>query len=510
MIHNVMYLLEEFYRQQPEKEAFVDQNGTLTVEQMRTFSRNAAKHLMQKQIIHEPVAVYMEKSNDALCAFFAVAYSGNYYSLYNPDHTDYRLEQIQSVLQARIVITSKDLFEHACDVFPNVEICLIDDLKKESTLEDSQLEMQLQNSVDVDPLYINFTSGSTGVPKGVMISHQSVIEFIDVFTDTFEIDDKARIANQAPFDFDVSVKDIYSALKAQAALIIIPKRLFSAPVELMDYLCEHKATMLIWAVSALSLVCVFHALDYKTPDTIDTVMFSGEVMPLKHLKAWQKALPNARFINLYGPTEITCNCTYHVIESNRDYTNGIPIGTAFKNEEVFLLDENDQKVTDTSITGEICIKGRSVGIGYFNNPEQTEKHFVQNPLQKRFYERIYRSGDLGSYNDKGELMFEGRKDFQIKYQGHRIELEEIEKQALNIEEVMQCSAAFDDKKKRIYCFYAGNIDKTQFIEKLKIVLPAYMIPRSIYQLDSLPLTKNGKTDRKAMLQAAKDGAYRGR
>ena len=510
MINNIMGYLEKYYREQPKKEAFIDEHSTWTVEKMRMYSRNVAKHLVQKQIMHEPVAVYMEKSNDTLCAFFGAAYSGNFYSLYNPDLTDYRLEQIQSVLSARIILTTSDLFEHACSLFEGADICLINEWKETADLPDDILDSVMDQCVDVDPLYINFTSGSTGVPKGVMISHQSVIEFIDVFTETFKMEANARIANQAPFDFDVSVKDIYAALKTQASLIIVPKRLFSAPAELMDYLCDHSITTLIWAVSALSLVCVFHALDYKVPATIHTVMFSGEVMPLKHLKAWQKALPNARFVNLYGPTEITCNCTYHVIDASRDYSEGIPIGSVFKNEHVFLLDETDHLIDKPGVIGEICIKGRSVGIGYYNNPEQTQQHFVQNPVQKMYYERIYRSGDLGSYNDRGELMFEGRKDFQIKYQGHRIELEEIEKQALGIDEVMQCCAAFDAQKKRLYCFYAGDIEKALFVEKLKVVLPAYMIPRAIYKLESLPLTKNGKTDRKTLLQSAKEGAYRGR
>ena len=138
--------------------------------------------------------------------------------------------------------------------------------------------------IDTDPLYVNFTSGSTGLPKGVLVSHRSVLDFIDVFADTFSFTSNDRIGNQAPFDFDVSVKDIYGALKAQATLVIIPRRLFSRPKELLDFLCEHKVTALIWAVSALCLISTFHGLDYRTPDTVNKVLFSGEVMPLKHLK----------------------------------------------------------------------------------------------------------------------------------------------------------------------------------------------------------------------------------
>ena len=276
--------------------------------------------------------------------------------------------------------------------------------------------------IDTDPLYANFTSGSTGTPKGVVVSHRSVLDFIDVFAPLFHITDKDRIANQAPFDFDVSVKDIYSAVKTGATLVIVPKALFSRPVQLLDYLCENRVTTLIWAVSALCLITTFHGLDYRVPETVQKVLFSGEVMPVKHLANWRSHLPHAMFVNLYGPTEITCNCTYHILQPGRGYKHGIPIGQAFPNEHVFLLDEQNQLVTQPGMEGEICVRGTALALGYFKAPEQTAAAFTQNPLQTWYPERIYRTGDLGRYGEGGDLYFAGRKDFQIKHMGHRIEL----------------------------------------------------------------------------------------
>jgi len=274
------------------------------------------------------------------------------------------------------------------------------------------------------------------------------------------------IANQAPFDFDVSVKDIYSTLCVGATLVIIPKELFSKPTELLDFICDNKVTTLIWAVSALCLVSTFHALDYRCPSDIKKVMFSGEVMPIKHLNIWMSHLPNATFINLYGPTEITCNCTYHIIDKTREYENGIPIGKSFLNEETFLLDENNELITKENTTGEICIRGTAVGLGYYNNNEETSKRFVINPLEKRYPEIIYRTGDLGKYNNN-DLYFTGRKDFQIKYMGHRIELEEIERAINKLECIERSCCVFDEEKQKLYCFYIGDVDKKTIYEELK-------------------------------------------
>ena len=311
-------------------------------------------------------------------------------------------------------ITTPEYAEKLGECEYNGKVAYLEDLMN-GEIDNEKLSAIRSQSQDIDPLYCNFTSGSTGVPKGVLVGHRSVIDFMEYFTDLFNITENDIIGNQAPFDFDVSVKDIYSTFKTGATMVVIPKKLFSIPMQLLDYLCERKVTTLIWAVSALCMITTLKGFTYKIPTDINKVLFSGEAMPIKHLNQWKKYLPNVDYVNLYGPTEITCNCTYYRID--RDFEKGdvLPIGQPFPNEKVFLLDDDDKEVTNPDEPGELCVSGTALALGYYNNAEQTAKAFVQNPLNKSYLETIYRTGDLAYYNADGELCFAGRKDFQSLY-----------------------------------------------------------------------------------------------
>ena len=492
----VLEYLEKSTNRNSEKIAVIDENGKYTYQELTYLSKKIGTGLTEYIEPRNPVPVLMEKGKDTLATFFGAVYAGCFYVLLNPDLPKVRLEHIVNVLDAKNIVTDKAHEEIALELINKEDILYIEDLKN-TEIDDVKLKKIRENCLDLDPLYANFTSGSTGVPKGVLVGNRSVIDFIDNFTEIFGITENDIIGNQAPFDFDVSVKDIYSSISQGATLVIIPKRLFSLPAELLDYICNNNVTTLIWAVSALCLITTFHALDYKTPETVNKVMFSGEVMPIKHLKQWIEHLPNAMYVNLYGPTEITCNCTYHVVDKNLNYEK-IPAGKAFPNEQVFLLDENNKLITDTDIQGEICVKGTCLALGYFNNKEQTASNFVQNPLNDKYIDMIYKTGDLGEYNKDGEIIFLGRKDFQIKHMGHRIELEEIERAMEKVNGVERSCCIFNEQKGKIYGFYVGNTEKDEVVKYLKENLPVFMVPNKITQIEKFPITKNGKIDRKEL------------
>ena len=308
MAINVLAYLERSAERFPDKIAVTDEFGSVTYETLLCASRRMGTALARRIRPGEGVGVYMEKSTETLEVFFGAVYAGGFYSALNPELPAQRLGQIVSVLSPGVIVTSPELEAAAREIFPGYPIVTAGALAEEGA--DPALLAQIRRSaVDTDPLYVNFTSGSTGVPKGIVVAHRSVLDFIGCFTELFGITSEDVIANQAPFDFDVSVKDIYSAMATGARLVLVPRRLFSAPAALTDFLCGNAVTTMIWAVSALCLLTTFHALDYRTPETVNKILFSGEVMPFKALKELRRHLPGAMLVNLYGPTEITCNCS---------------------------------------------------------------------------------------------------------------------------------------------------------------------------------------------------------
>lgn len=499
MDRTVLAYMDSSAEKYPLKCAVTDGSVSFSYCELRSKALSLSSEICRVLPSRSPVGVYMDKCATAVCVFWAVAYAGCFYSVLNPELPARRLEQTVSVLRPGIIITDREHLEAALEIFPNCRIITAEELFS-AEADACLLSRRRAGLIDTDALYVNFTSGSTGTPKGIAVAHRSVTDFIGCFTELFGISDADVIANQAPFDFDVSVKDIYSAAMTGATLAVIPRPLFSQPAALADFLCEHRATTMIWAVSALCLLTAFHALDYRVPETVNKILFSGEVMPLRSLKSLKKYLPDVMYVNLYGPTEITCNCTYHILDDAADYSGGIPIGRPFPNEDVFLLDEDNRLITAPACPGEICVRGTALALGYYSCPEQTALHFVPNPLNPHYPELIYRTGDLGKYGEQGELFFCGRKDFQIKYMGHRIELEEVERELGALDGVERCCCVFDEKKGRLKGFYTGSASPEEIHSAMAASLPAFMIPGTLKKIDSFPLTKNGKTDRKKLAE----------
>lgn len=494
-IKNVLEYLENSAEKYPHKTAVADEKNAMTYAELKDSAMRIGSFLAKHTRPQSPVAVLSNKSVSTLCVFLGCAYAGCFYVPLNVQHPKERRDRILNTLENPLLLVDDNELRLVPENYAGKVIAFSD---LSGDFEEAALSKIRAQHIDIDPLYILFTSGSTGEPKGIAVSHRSVIDFIEEFTSLFGIGENDVIGNQAPFDFDVSVKDIYSSLKCGATLQIIPKQKFSFPTYLIDYLCERKITTLIWAVSALCILSGYHAFTYKVPDTLQKILFSGEVMPISHLNEWKSYYPGAMFVNLYGPTEITCNCTYYILDKGRYEREVLPIGVPFPNERVFLLNEKNEKVSKAGEQGEICVSGTALSLGYYKNEAETQKAFVRNPLNNAYTEMIYRTGDLGYYDESGLICFTGRKDFQIKHMGHRIELSEIEKAIQDIEDVSRALCIFDQESDKIWAFYCGKEENPKIASVLRKKLPAYMVPHKCVYLKDFPLTENGKIDRKKL------------
>lgn len=491
---NVLEFLERTEKRYPHDTAVDDGTQSLTWQQLAGRSRQLGSLFAGMTEPGQPVVIVAEKSASVLAAMLGAVYAGCFYVMADPSQPPARLREILGVVQPGLIVIKEEEKNLAEQLGSRYRYHFLQEEPEYKEAPDL-LETIRRNSSGSDILYCIFTSGSTGTPKGVAVSHQAVLDFIRHFTGTFQIRKKDIIGNQAPFDFDVSVKDIYSSMATGAKLVLIPRPMFSSPPLLLDCLCEKEVTVLIWAVSALCLITALRGLSYRVPEKIRLLMFSGEVMPSKQLRIWQAALPGAQFVNLYGPSEITCNCTYYRVEEMVPDGEKIPIGHAFPGRTVFLEDENGNRVSRSGQTGEICVSGESLAEGYYHNEEETDRRFVmiQDPEKGRV--RCYKTGDMGYYGEKGELYFSGRKDFQIKHMGHRIELEEIDRAMEKLAGVERSCCMLDEKRNRLLAYYMGEARSDEIRRKLKEEIPAYMIPHRLIQMEQMPVNKNGKTDR---------------
>lgn len=493
-------LLKETAERFPDRPAVTDGSVTMSWHELYTMANQIGQAVKRRVTSGSPVPVIMDKSPEMLAVMLGVACAGCFYVPVSPQNPGARMKKILDTLDPSLIIGGRDILEKHEEISSYSNMA-----RKMEELLEEQIDGGVYTEAEVketDILYGIFTSGSTGVPKAVVVSHGAALRFIRHFVKIARITEKDRIGNQAPFDFDVSVKDIYSAVMTGACIVLIRKELFSSPPKLLDYLCGQQVTVLTWAVSALTLISSLRGLNYRVPKTVRIVMFSGETMPPKQLRMWQDALPDAVFINLYGPTEATCNCTFYKVKRKFNDGEKIPVGKPFPERCVYLIDEEGNVIRETNRQGELCVSGESLSEGYYRNPEQTAAHFVERKTEDGHVWRTYRTGDLAYYDENRNLVFAGRKDFQIKHMGHRIELEEIETAMCAADGIEKSCCVFDKEKGRLYGFYMGSAEPAEVRSVLKQKLPVWMIPSRFYRTESMPLNKNGKTDRKYFINKA--------
>ena len=499
MIFKVTDYLHKSASDHPGSIALADKSSNVTYQEYQVKADAIAYELVTRGLFKCPVAVLMDKTVECVISFLGIAQSGNYYTVIDSKMPDARIEKIMDTFKPGVIICDQKNMSKAEAVAGGAEvICFSEIVSKDLTDEETDaIRKNESRIIDTDILYVLFTSGSTGIPKGVIITHRSVIDYIEWAAETFSFDHNTVWGNQAPFYFDNSVLDIYSALRGGAAMYIIPQMCFSFPIRLLEYVRDNHINTVFWVPTVLSRVADLDILDKCDIDCLKNVLFAGEVMPAKQLNAWIRRLPSATFANLYGPTEITVDCTYYIVDRAIADNESVPIGYPCRNSDILILNEHNE-IAKQGEKGELCVRGTSLALGYYNNPERTAAAFVQNPLHNLYEEKIYRTGDIVHVNERGEIIYDGRADSQVKHTGHRIELGEIETAVSAIDGIGMNACIHKADGDQLILFYTGSVAEDEIRKILSVSLPEYMLPNICCKLDAMPLNMNGKIDRKAL------------
>ena len=494
---NILEFLENDAKRFPDKAAFVDSEETLTYSEALDLSKRIGSYIGKTGFHNKPVAVYLDKNVRSLVAMFGAVYSGNFYVMIDSEMPLDRIERIFATLKPSVILTDNARLDGAKTL--GVEHVFTVEDAQEAEIDDAYLAAVRERQIDTDPLYALYTSGSTGMPKGAVLTHRNVIAYSEWTVQTFGFNEETVFGNQTPFYFSMSVTDIYSTLRAGSTLVVIPKSYFSFPMMLVEYLNKNKINTIYWVPSALSIVANLKLFDLAKPEYLKMVLFAGEVMPTKQLNYWINSLDSdILYANLCGPTETTDICTYYVVDRAFSDDEPLPIGVHCNNCDVFIL-KDDGTEAGVDEEGELYVRGSFLAQGYYNNPEKTAEAFVQNPLNTAYPEKVYKTGDLVKMNERGEIIYLCRKDYQIKHMGYRIELGEIETAASACSGMQECVCVFDDDEDKIILVYsAKKTSEEQIMEELAKKLTSYLMPNRLVKMRTLPHNQNGKIDRKAI------------
>ncbi|MEO1514771.1 MAG: amino acid adenylation domain-containing protein [Bacteroidota bacterium] len=500
-------LFEQTAHKHPEEIAIVHNEQQLNYASLQDQADRLSIALYQKGVRKgDFVPVIFDRSVETLTAFLALLRIG---AIYVPVTTDLPEERIQHIVddcEAAWILTKSvvktervNLFTSADSPFRKASILDVEELIQQT---DAKTEVAFAPAVQPEDLaYVIFTSGSTGRPKGAMIEHIGMINHLYTKVRDFSLNTSTIILQNSSQGFDISVWQLLTPLLCGGRTVIYDNAIINDPLRFTQRIQEDRPTVVQLMPAYLAGLLNFP--EAWVPDSIEYLVSAGDVLKHKWVKKWFEMHPGGRVANFYGSTETTDNNCVHIMDRCPE-TGPIPIGKPLHNSRLYVVDEQ-MKPCPPGVKGEICIAGVNVGRGYLKMPEKTAKHFIADPFRPEAKTRLYKTGDLGFFQEDGNLQFAGRKDHQVKIRGYRIELREIERALLQVEGVKDALLmAIDDRNSKALCAYIIRQDKQtdctedQLKAALAEKLPEYMIPTYFIYLDHFPLTVNEKIDRKAL------------
>lgn len=525
MPYLLQHLLSESAVRYPDRDAVVCGTRSLSYRELDVITDKLAALLIERGLKRgDRAAIYFPKSIESIVAIHGILKVGGVYVPLDPNAPPNRLSYIIQNCGILCLLVSAKTAAKLPEVFPGenpVQFVVVTDagldeavnltvpvVRWNEVLARPHGELAPVLSIESDLAYILYTSGSTGVPKGVMISHRASLTFVNWACEMFQLRPDDRNSSHAPLQFDLSIFDIFATLKAGAAMVLVPDLLSTFPVRLADWISSQKISVWYSVPSILSMLVLRGHLERLTFPNLRTVLFAGEVFPVKYLRDLMAALPDVEFYNLYGPTETNVITYYKVPPLEPDRVKPIPIGRACANTDLFALTEDGQVVSRPDQVGELCARGPILAEGYWGDAEKTAKSFVQNVLQPNFRDCVYKTGDLVTPDEQGNFEFLGRRDHMVKSRGYRIELGEIETVLYSHCDVKEAAAlGIPDELigNRIVAFVVLNEPGACTAEGLQRYcaerIPAYMVPEAVEFRNDLPKTSTGKADRPALLRS---------
>lgn len=502
-------LLSEAAEKYPDREAVSCDKERITYFELDKASNRLANLLIARGVKRgDRVGIYMSRSINSIIAVFGILKTGAAYVPIDPLCPESRLDYIINKCQIGFMISSSQKLINLERTFPKglpFKVILASDWKGPQA--GASLDKPNVNVIDTDLAYILFTSGSTGNPKGVMISHLNSLTFVNMAHGFFGITKEAIFSNNSPLHFDLSVFDIFVAIKSGASISIVPENISMFPTKLAEFIEKNKITIWNSVPSALSLLANYAELKKFDFSKLKLVIFAGEVFPVKYLRQLMKTMPSAQFYNVYGQTEANSSTYYLIDKVPEDDSWSIPIGKPFPNFDVFALDENNRKVNEPGQKGELYVRASSVAFGYWGDEERTGEKFVKNPFKPGSNEKVYRTGDIVRLDADENYIFLGRVDHMIKSRGYRIEIGEIETLLSNhsqIKAAVVIPIPDDLIGNRIAVAIVplnqNNLKKEDILKYCSKQLPKYMVPEIVIFRDKLPETSSGKADREKLAE----------